>query len=201
MLGFPESVAFRPDGSQVAVGSADHRIYRWQITEPAQVGEPIVDAVHSGTVETVVYSGDGRYLYSGSGDATIVVTRVDGTPSEVVRRISRPSRVTSLSRSGDGKLLAAGTDRGTELWATDDQAAPRHLGTGFSGTADPLLMRTVAFAGSSRVFVGGHHLLGWWEVDPSEEAKRVCTALGATLTRDQWRAAAHSLPFRQPCPD
>ncbi|GED99296.1 AAA family ATPase [Gordonia crocea] len=197
--GFVQTVAFSPDGTTIVVGSADWRAYRWSITDPAHPVGPVVESAHQGMVLSAEFSADGHYLYTGSDDSTLVVRRIDGTSSTVVSRIGRPSRVTSLSRSADGRWLAAGTDRGTELWSLGNPAQPRLEGVGFGGHSDALLMRTVAFGGSSQVFVGGHQLLSWWLIDVDQQARRVCSATGGGLTKTQWRSAAHSLPFRGVC--
>lgn len=56
------SVAISPDGGFVATGSIDERIRVWEIS----TGKVMFTCLHGGWVETVAYSSDGRFLYSGS---------------------------------------------------------------------------------------------------------------------------------------
>ena len=64
------SVAWRPDGRQLASGSSDNTIIVWD----AETGEPVRTLTgHSAAVVSVAWRPDGRQLASGSSDNTIIV--------------------------------------------------------------------------------------------------------------------------------
>ena len=63
---FVNSVAFSPDGRTLAAGSADDKVWLWNITNPAhpaQLGQPLTGA--SGGVASVAFSPDGQTLAAG----------------------------------------------------------------------------------------------------------------------------------------
>lgn len=65
----PAALAFSPDGSLFAVGNAKGSIVLRETDSGAPVREPWV---HSGGVTALTFSPDGRHLYSGGSDSTIL---------------------------------------------------------------------------------------------------------------------------------
>ncbi|MEH2460246.1 nSTAND1 domain-containing NTPase [Nostoc sp.] len=83
---------------------------------------------HSGAVNTVSFSPDGKFIASGSDDKTIIVWDSDG--KKFGNPIKHPNSVTSLSFSPDSKMIAAGTRNGTvKLWKIDGTEIPTNINT------------------------------------------------------------------------
>lgn len=83
---------------------------------------------HSGAVNTVSFSPDGKFIASGSDDKTIIVWHSDGR--KFGKPIKHPNSVTSLSFSPDSKMIAAGTKDGTvKLWKIDGTEIPTNINT------------------------------------------------------------------------
>ncbi|MEH2243107.1 nSTAND1 domain-containing NTPase [Nostoc sp.] len=83
---------------------------------------------HSGAVNTVSFSPDGRFIASGSDDKTIIVWHSDGR--KFGKPIKHPNSVTSLSFSPDSKMIVAGTRNGTvKLWKIDGAEIPTNINT------------------------------------------------------------------------
>lgn len=71
---------------------------------------------HSGTVNAVAFSPDGRYLASASADKTVRVWDTD-TGSEIKTIVGHAQGVDSIAFSPDGQVLASGSSDGTvKLW-------------------------------------------------------------------------------------
>jgi WD40 repeat protein len=75
---------------------------------------------HTGAVNTVSFSPDGKFIASGSDDKTIILWHPDGRKYGEGKPFKHSDSVTSLTFSPDSKMIAAGTKDGTiKLWNLD----------------------------------------------------------------------------------
>ena len=142
------SVAFSPDGTTLATGTADGMLQLWHVatkTKLTTLGEPdyIVDAV--------AFSPDGTTLAAGMGDGTVTLWDV-ATKTHTAILVAGYGAASSVAFSPDGTTLAAGWGDGTvTLWkvATKTHIAtfPKHGGA----------VQAVAFSldGTTLAAVGG----------------------------------------------
>ncbi len=142
------SVAFSPDGKELAIGDDAGTIHRLT----AEL-EPIAKlAGHVKRVWSLAYSPDGSQIASGGEDATARVWTINGA-SKVLE--GHTQRVYSISFSPDGKRLASGSDDRT-LWIWDVAS-----GTGaMRGAQDNGGIRTVEFTRN-----GAEVAAGGWDFD------------------------------------
>ena len=61
------SVAFSPDGAQLASGSDDKSVILWDVASGSLVGRPL--SGHAGPVKSVAFSPNGQMVVTGSADA------------------------------------------------------------------------------------------------------------------------------------
>ncbi|CAE6523692.1 unnamed protein product [Rhizoctonia solani] len=109
------SVAFSPDGSSVAIGSPDSKVYLCSSDRGNLIIGPLKG--HTGGVTSVAFSPDGRFIASGSRDKSIRIWdpksgRVVGNPLE-----GHTDTVRSVSYYPDGSHLVSGSnDETIRVW-------------------------------------------------------------------------------------
>ncbi|KIM75856.1 hypothetical protein PILCRDRAFT_662423, partial [Piloderma croceum F 1598] len=123
------SVAFSPDGSCIASGSADNTIRIWD----AKTGVHLATLKgHSISVYSVAFSPDGSHIASGSGDRTVQIWDAK-TGVHLTTLIGHSDWVRSVAFSPGGSYIASGSyDKTVRIW---DARTSVHLATleGHSG--------------------------------------------------------------------
>lgn len=109
------SVQFSPAGDRFAAGSADGRLYIWQLRgQSAQLRTTL--GRHDGGVSSLTFSADGQTLVSSSANGTLQLWRADaGQRLKVL--LGHRGAVNALSLSADNLLVVGGgTQGGLSLW-------------------------------------------------------------------------------------
>ncbi|KAJ7899506.1 hypothetical protein B0H14DRAFT_3852819 [Mycena olivaceomarginata] len=127
------SVAFSPDGTRVASGSAD-TIRVWDVATGQQIGDPL--AGHTDSVKSVAFSPDGKRIASGSRDKTIRVWDA-ATGQQVGDPLTgHTDFVKSVVFSPDGTRIASGSrDRTIRVW---DAATGKQVGNPLTDLIGPV---------------------------------------------------------------
>ena len=121
------SLAFSPDGTRLASGSADRSILIWDLDQPD--GAPTALTGHDGAVLALAFSIDGRIVASAGRDQTIRLWDLSQPDPEPQSLKGHKHEVTSLAFSPDGKNLVSGSrDKQIQIWNLKKlEATPRIL--------------------------------------------------------------------------
>ena len=117
------TVAYSPDGRQVATGGDDQRVVLWGVDPPAS--KPLTG--HKNRVSRVVFSPDGHLLASASYDRTIRL--YDGSGAFVRELLGHESPVKWVAFSHDSaRLCSVSLDGDVRVWDASGTRAESHKG-------------------------------------------------------------------------
>lgn len=112
--GIVKTVAFRPDGRELATGGQDGAVITW---DPARYVPRARFGAGGGAVRALAYSPDGSLLAAADLSGGITLWRT--TDRKPVRRMRMSGVLNSLAFSPDGRRLAvSGTGETTAIWDT-----------------------------------------------------------------------------------
>ncbi len=167
------AVAFSPGGQVLACGTGDgdNKVTLWDVANRVRPSLLSTLVGYGGTVRTIVFSPNGRFLATASWDGTVMVwdvTRPCPACQDSVRIISSSAvehAVEAVAFSPDGKYLAAGNAEGQVfLWRVTGSGQLIQLGHPF--TSHTGFVRNVAFSPDGRTLAAadGDHVVILWDI-------------------------------------
>jgi WD40 repeat protein len=196
------SVAFSPDGKQLAAGDEDEKVLLWDALTGARIGTKPVCEFDNPTyspVSTVAYSSTGTLAAAGR-DPKILLLHAAGFSSKSPKRLEKhKAQVTSLVFSPDGETLASASEDGALiLW---DVPSQQFISSLMPGTIDPDKQKAifaVAFnRDGSRLLSAGREVL-LWDLSLEGWRQRAGAIAARSFTkeeREQLLAAEESPPM------
>lgn len=119
-----QTVAFSPDGKQVASGGNDHIVRLWDVKTDREIRQ---FRGHQGRVTGIAFSPDGHRLASVADEGWSSSIRLwePRSGNEIWRQVKRGG-MTCVAFSQDGRFIATGDDNGAAcLWTRDEGALLR----------------------------------------------------------------------------
>jgi WD40 repeat protein len=181
--GSPSGIAFTPDGKSLATGSSVSRVVLWDISG----AEPKVRwnlSGHKHRPFALAISPGGKLLASGSLGPVLRLWKLDGDEPEAWAALANEENapavgVSSLSFSGDGKLLAAGSHLGKQTLRVWDVGGDRVD----ERPMPPAHARVVQFSPNDRIlaFAGDDAVINLWSL-AGEQPKKLHQLKGHTDT-------------------
>lgn len=182
------SLAISPDGKKLATGGRDKAIRIWDISNAkGKAASTSTLTEHTDSVRSLAFDADGKRLWSaGNMDETIRSWDMSGDKPKAGTSTKAGGRVTSLSLSSDGKLLAsAGDVKSAKVWTLKD---------GVPG--DPVPLETGGKPATSVAFAPmGGTLVGVIEQSPTEDRVRLWSADGKLIREFAYDTHIHAAGF------
>ncbi len=112
------AIAFAPDGSTLATGSADESIKLWNVSSGKEIGEL---EGHSRPVNSLAFLADGKWLFSVCGGRAVGGNELKlwdlASKKDVATVPAHEGPINQLALSPDGKYLAtASLDKTVKVW-------------------------------------------------------------------------------------
>jgi WD40 repeat protein len=174
----------------------------WEVA----TGKEIVRMAHESSVRSVTFSGDGKYVVSGSDDKTARVW--ESTTGKEIARLTHEGAVNSVAFSPDSKYVVSGsTDSTARVWeVTTGKEIARmvHEGT----------VNSVTFSPNSKYVVSAEcgpenwnqpcsqSSIRVWIWNPDDLIAEACSRVTRNLTRAEWQLyISDALPYQAVCPN
>jgi WD40 repeat protein len=175
----PRSVAISTDGRWIAVGSTNGLIQLIDTSSGEPKNKPF--ALHKLEVTGMVFSPDGKRLYSGSTDARLIVWDLESGTSTSLE--NPDGSIQQIALSNDGSVLAASTQRGViNLWRTRDGTRLGNLAAGFDA---PITALGFDATGSHLAAAAMNGDFATWPVDKRIWVTRACEIAGRPLSETE----------------
>ncbi len=163
--GWVRSVAFSPDGYQLASGSSDNNIKLWN----ASTGQCLKTLQgHTNRVRSVAFSPDGCII-SGSDDRTVKLWDVStGKCSRTLQ--GHTNRIRFVTFSSNGQIIASGSDDQTiKLWDISTGTCVKTLGGHTDGVC------SVAFSLDDQILASGSadQTVRLWDVSTGQVLRTI----------------------------
>ena len=178
------TLAFSPDGTQLAAGDEDQKVLLWDAITGARIGTGPLCEFDNPTyspVHTLAYSSTGL-LAAGGRDPKILLCHADNSRSKpAVKRLEKhKAKVTSLAFSPDGATLASASEDGAlMLW---DVLSEQFISSLVPGSLDPKKHKPIIAItfnrDGSRLLSTGTEIFVW------------------DLSLDSWRQRADAIALR-----
>jgi WD40 repeat protein len=204
-VGFPQGLAFSPDGRRLAANDCglvevvgqcvEGAIQLWELPSGRALDELVG---HTAFVWNIAFSPDGETLASASADNTIILWDLQSGQPIGQRLTNHGGPVRRLTFSPHGSLLASsGFDNLVFLW---DVATGQALGGPLAVHPNNVLGLTFSPDGKTLASADQDGSIVLSDIDFSSWRERACRVANRNLRSEEWELFFGDTAFRVTCP-